>query len=116
MKKYLIINLVFKESVLPELQDLMQDTVKQNCLAIEEFVNSLGAEVLFTDKENTRTFGRSFATVEHNFELSTEQKNKLKTLITEFFIDGELRRKIINTYNTLFAVRFLQTKGELLIV
>ncbi len=113
MEKYLLIKLVFADAILGELHDILLDEYPRIAASIENFADSIGTSVLFESTVNSLPIGRSFATVESNFSLSDAEKEKLAANISEFFLDGEIKWKTMNTYNTLAAVRFLKVDGEL---
>ena len=114
MKNYLIITIVYRDEVLADLHDLMLGEYEKTEQQIEEFAASLGAEVFFEESINTIVpNGRGFARVEYNFTMTDEQKKELADLLFPFFADGKLHERSMDTFNTLTAVRFLQTDGQL---
>lgn len=116
MKKYLIIKLVYGEEINSDVHDLMLDEYEKVCNDIGDYADTLGAELLINDSTNVYGEGRSYATVEHNFPMTQAEKETLVHILSDFFVDGELDGEEIVTHNTLSAVRFLQTEGELFVL
>ena len=113
MKNYLIIKTVFTDEHLSDVWDLKIDEHHEIAQKIESFADARGAVVLFESVANQMEIGRSFASVEHNFFLSDEEKKLLVSYIYDFFESSEIDYGGMNIYPTLRAVRFLQTNGEI---
>ena len=116
MNKYLIVNFVYGEELLSEIHDIEIDPIAEKCKKIRNEANKLGVEVFFKDSVNDRAISNSFALVEHNFELSSGEKAQLVNALTIFFNDAIITKGCLNIDNTLKAVRFLKTDGELFTV
>ena len=116
MKKYLMIKLVYGEEIHLDVHDLMLDEYEKACNDIGDYADTLGAELLINDSTNVYGEGRSYATVEHNFPLTPAEKDALVQHISRFFVNGEIKRRKLETFNILYAVRFLQTEGELFVL
>lgn len=116
MKHYLMITLIRAEEQLPEYHDLYLDAYKQQCARLYDFGQSLNAAVLLQDGTNDIVFGDSYARIEYNFSLENDQKTRLIGLIRPFFGDGKLNGREMDEVNTLKAVRFLKTDGELVTI
>ncbi len=113
MKKYILIKLIFGEEIHPDVYDLMQEEYKKASGEMDDFAVALGAALLIQDSVNAYGVGHSHALVEHNFSLSRADKERLIELLSRFFVDGEIEKRELKTFNVLSAVRFLQTEGEL---
>jgi hypothetical protein len=113
MNKYLLIKLVFGDEIHPDVYDLMLDEYRKASNDMSSYAAELDAELLIGDSVNTYGTGGSFVLVEHNFPLSTADKERLIEIVSRFFVDGEIEGRELQTFNVLSAVRFLQTEGEL---
>lgn len=112
MNRYLIIKLIFADEILDDVHDVKLDEYPQISQKIENFANSLGATALFEVNLNYLPIGRPFATVEHNFYLSDDEKVQLISYLREYFYDGEIKYRTMDIFNILSAVRFVKTDGE----
>ena len=117
MDKYMIIDLAHKSEVLSDLHDIeikMFESQSKNATATAK---RKGITLLFRETFNDRIEGDSFALIEYNFDLTKEEKEKIVKFVSQFFNDGEIYEGMeIKSYNTLKAVRFLKTDGELFLV
>lgn len=113
MKKYIIIRLIFNDEILAELHDLMLKEYERLSREITDYAATLGADVFFSDACSTTVCGRSYAEVEYNFPMSSEDKLGLIEYLRGFFVDGEVVGDTMDTHNAITAVRFLKTDGEL---
>ena len=116
MNKYIIVSLIYCKEVSNDMHDLeMKDFEKWSKKAIKQAQKS-GINLFFKETSNDRVISNSFATVEHSFDLSVEEKQKLVKFLTKFFNNAEFDYPNLNVENTLKAVRFLKTDGELFLV
>lgn len=116
MNKYMIVSLIYCKEVSNDMHDLeIKDFEKWSKKAIKQAQKS-GINLFFKETSNDRVISNSFATVEHNFDISVEEKQKLVKFLTKFFNDAEIEYDTLNVENTLNAVRFLKVDGDLLFV
>ena len=113
MTNYLIVKIVFSEEHLCDVWDLKIDEHHEIAQKIECFADEHGAVALFESVANEMDIGRSFASIEHNFYLSDEEKRQLVGYIYGFFEGSYIDGDTMEVYPTLRAVRFLQTNGEI---
>ena len=116
MNKYIIISLAFGKEVWSDLHDIEMDLfAKQSKIAIAR-AKEQGVDLFFTESSNDRIISSSFALVEYNFDLTNEEKQSLVEFLTQFFHDGKFCKRYVEMENTLKAVRFLRTNGELIVI
>ena len=116
MDKYIIVKLVFGDTMLAEVRDILLEDFEETSQKIVALANEVGSKAYLFDSTNDIATSDSFAMVEHNFPLTQEFKTKLVDLLSNFFKDGDLEYDGFSLYDTLKAVRFLQTDGELFVL
>lgn len=116
MNKYLIISLVFKEKPWSDLHDIEIDLFAEQSQKAIADAKKQGVNLFFKESSNDRISSSSFATVEYNFDLTNEEKQSLVEFLTQFFHDGKFCKRYVEIENTLKAVRFLRTNGELIVI
>lgn len=116
MLKYLIVNLFYKENISDDFHDFEIENFKKKCNKAKESAKANGIEMFFSESANDRVISDSFALVEHNFDLTSEEKEKLIAFLTDFFNDCDFSPKGFTKFNTLKAVRFLKVNGELTLI
>ena len=114
MNKYMIINLVYAEEILPEIHDVEAENFAARCEALRKAAAAEGVLVFFRETQNDRAVGESFALVEHNFDISVSEKQALAAYLAPFFEDGDLEGNTIDTKNTLSAVCFSRLDGDVI--
>ena len=114
--KYIIISLVYSQEIFADVHDLYIEECKSASQQIEKLASEMGAEVYIRESANDRAISSAFATVECNFDMPKECKEKLVEYIKPFFVDGNVLCCTLQEYNSLGAVRFLKTDGELMII
>ena len=116
MNKYMIVSLVYNQEKSNDMHDLeIKDFEKWSKKATKQ-AEKAGVSLFFKETSNEKLICGSFATVDYNFEISSEEKQKLAKFLTRFFNNGEPEFDTLNIENTLSAIRFLKTDGELLLV
>ena len=114
MNKYCIISFVYEREIQSDYHDVSLDEFEVLCKKAMKEAKKKGINLCFKEVYNERIIGDSFALVEHNFDLESEEKIKLSEFIKSFFDDWDYTRKGIRTINTLKAVRFLKADGEMI--
>ena len=112
MNRYIMVELVFSEEVNTSLHDMMLMSYAETSEELCTYMESLGAVMLISDRVNTVVSSRSFATVEHNFPLTPTQKKALTDIIAKYFVDAVIDEDGMSVVPMLYAVRFLETVGE----
>ena len=114
MNKYVIVNVVYAEELLPEIHDLEMENIAARCEALRSAAACEGVQIFFRETTNDRAVGESFALVEHNFDMSADQKQAFARALAPFFEDGTLTGDTITPQNDLSAVCFSRLDGDVI--
>jgi hypothetical protein len=121
MQHYIIIRINRPEFECDDFQDLICDEFENYYSALKKFVQSLGAELFYTENYTHQINCQfAFAEVEHSLDLSAENKAQLIELLKKFFQDADIQHERVrgrnetymNEYNILKMVKFHQSADE----
>ncbi len=113
MEKYCIISFVYEGEVVSDYHDISLDDFETSCKNAISTAKKAGVSLYFKEVYNERIIGDSFALVEYNFDLDSNNKIKLTKFIKSFYDDWTYTSKGVRTINMLKAVRFLKVDGEM---
>ncbi len=117
MEKYVIISFIYDGEIVSDYHDISLDEFEPVCKKAVKQAKQKGVRLFFKEVYNERIIGDSFALVEHNFDLSSQEKADIVDFIASFFYDFANYTKYGCDYvNLLKAVRFLKTDGEMIII
>lgn len=115
MKKYCIVSFVYNEEIQSDYHDISLDEFELLCKDAVKEAKKKGVDLYFIEVYNERIIGNSIALIEHNFDLGVDEKNRFLKFLKLFFDDwGNYASDGYETINTLKAVRFLKTDGEII--
>ena len=115
MQRYIIIRMYRTEEISGDVHDLSIEDCSRRAEELRSWAHGLKAALFLADMGSDLAVGDAFAEVEHNFPLNEEQKKELAGMLAPFFRDGTAARGELKIFTIPYAVRFLQTEGELLL-
>ena len=115
MQRYIIIHMYRTEEISSDVHDLSIEDCSRRAEELRSWAHGLKAALFLADMGSDLAVGDAFAEAEHNFPLSAEQKRELAGMLAPFFRDGTAARGELKIFTIPYAVRFLQTEGELLL-
>ena len=115
MQRYIIIHMYRTEEISSDVHDLSIEDCSRRAEELRSWAHRLKAALFLADMGSDLAVGDAFAEVEHNFPLSEEQKRELAGMLAPFFRDGTIECGELKIFTIPYAVRFLQTEGELLL-
>ena len=115
MQRYIIIRMYCTDAMSDDVHDLSIEDCSRRAEELRGWARGLKAALFLADTGSDLAVGGAFAEAEHNFPLSAEQKRELAGMLAPFFRDGTAARGELKSFTIPYAVRFLQTEGELLL-
>ena len=117
MQHYLIVKVYLPEPMQADFRELGERDREDALKNLRALAKEAGAELFFFLLGSELQTGDAFAEAEYNFPLESRIKQEIADLIAPFFRDAQIRKP--GKYVELavspipFAIRFLQTEGEL---